>query len=143
MILKKMIFIMAGVGLLAGAVWSGVMTGNFISHAKIADGVVVGLNAGGAHPQIQFTTAAGEKVAFPASGFIYYHVGERVKVFFLPADPLKHASLDAFGALWFAPVLLAFLGAGLLLGGCLESEEMPKEESRRSRVKGAGDQGVI
>jgi hypothetical protein len=118
LLLKRTISALVGIALLAGAVWSSVMIGYFLAHAKTAQGVVVGLNAGGSHPQIEFITAEGQKVSFPQGGLIFgYRVGERVKVKYIPADPVTSVSLDAFGALWFAPALLAVLSGIFILVG--------------------------
>jgi hypothetical protein len=101
--LKRFVFTLAGIGLLAGAFWSYAMTRNFIIHAKTGNGEVVALNAGGSHPQIQFTTEAGQKVSFPQGGLIFgYHPGEQVRVLYTPSDPAKSHTVDAFGALWFS-----------------------------------------
>lgn len=116
--MKKTVFTLVGAALLIGAVWSSVMTGYFIAHAKTAEGVVVGLNAGGSHPQIEFTSAEGQKVSFPQGGLIFgYRVGDRVKVKYIPAGSIKSVSLEAFGALWFAPLILLVLGGIFILVG--------------------------
>jgi hypothetical protein len=92
------------------------MTRNFIIHAKTGNGEVVALNAGGSHPQIQFTTEAGQKVSFPQGGLIFgYHPGEQVRVLYTPSDPAKSHTVDAFGALWFVPMLLTLLGSMFIL----------------------------
>jgi hypothetical protein len=115
--MRKTIFALAGIGLLALAIWSTVMTANFRFHAKATEGTVMRLNAGGSHPQIEFTTGEGQKVSYPQGGLIFgYHPGDRVRVLYLAAEPDKAACLDVFGALWFAPMLLAFLGAAFILG---------------------------
>ena len=48
-----------------------------------------------------------------------YRVGERPRVLYRPDDPAGSASVDAFGALWFVPLLLGLIGAFFVAGGAL------------------------
>lgn len=91
----------------AASAWS---TRSFVRRATRATGVVVALNAGSAHPEIEFDLPSGEKVSFPAGGFISYSVGERPTVLYLPEAPFKGARLDHFGALWMRHIMLAAMG---------------------------------
>lgn len=97
-------------------VWS---TYRFIARATRADGIVIELNAGSAHPQVKFELPSKESVEFPANGYISYRVGQAAKVLYLPDDPQKSARLDDFGDLWLdkifdALMALTFIGLGLL-----------------------------
>jgi hypothetical protein len=58
----------------AGSAWS---TRGFVQRATRADAVVIALNAGSAHPQVQFELPSGEKLSFPAGGFISYNMGAK------------------------------------------------------------------
>jgi len=99
-----------GVGLLVGAGFAGLERHRFVEAAERAQAVVPRLNAGGSHPQIEFTTASGQKVSYALGGLIFgYRPGDRVEVLYLPAEPRK-ACIDAFGAKWFWPLMLAGLG---------------------------------
>ena len=119
-VLMGALFIIIGVGLLAGAVAFGTSKRAFIREATIADGVVSRLNAGGSHPQIEFTTASGQRIEYPQGGLIFgYHPGDRVRVLYKHDDPSQSACIDAFGALWFTPILLCVLGFPCLIGGLL------------------------
>ena len=114
--MQKMILSAAGIILLLAAGLTALATGRFVRTASLAAGVVERLNAGGSHPQIRFSTAAGQTVSYPQGGLIFgYHPGDRVRVRYLPTDPGKAACLDVFGALWFAPMLLAVLGILFIL----------------------------
>jgi hypothetical protein len=95
--------------------WS---TREFIRSAQRADGVVTELNAGAAHPQVQFQLPSGEKVEFPASGDISYSKAQRAPVLYLPEDPFRSARLDDFGDLWMPMIIrtgmaLVFIALGL------------------------------
>jgi hypothetical protein len=49
--------------------------------AAVADGIVTKLNAGGAHPEIEFTTPDGQTVSYPQGGMIGgYKPGDHVRV---------------------------------------------------------------
>ena len=95
-------------------IWS---TRRFVSNATRADGVVIELNAGTAHPQVEFSLPSGEKVSFPANGFISYGMGKHAKVLYLPDDPYTSARLDDFGDLWTGKILQAVLGFVFLVVG--------------------------
>src|SRR5262249_35098816 len=83
-----------------------------------AEGVVVRLNAGGSHPQIDFTAASGAKISYPQGGLIFgYRPGQKVRVLYNPNNPGKTACIDTTGALWAVPILLAGIGLFLALTG--------------------------
>ncbi|MEG0185590.1 MAG: DUF3592 domain-containing protein [Stenotrophomonas sp.] len=83
----------------------------FLRVAQIADGHVESLNAGGSHPQVAFTTAAGERVSYAQGGMIFgYEPGQAVRVLYQPARPARQPSLDSFGALWGMTLMVALIG---------------------------------
>ena len=117
---KAIVFLLVGVGLIVAALVTGAGVRRFVAGSDVVRGRVSRLNAGGSHPEIEFTTRAGESVSFPQGGFIGgYAPGDQVEVRYDPADPRLTARLDSFGALWFAPMLLSVLGLGLGLAGFL------------------------
>jgi hypothetical protein len=121
-VLVGALFILIGIGLLVAAIRSGATRREFVREADSADGVVVGLNAGGSHPQIEFTTSSGQKISYPQGGFIFgYRPGDRVRVLYRPGDPAKTACVDAPGALWFTPLFLGSLGILCVMGGILSA----------------------
>jgi hypothetical protein len=102
-----------GLAAIGGAVYIGWDFDQDYQGALSADGVVTSLNAGGSHPEIEFTTATGETVSYPQGGMIFgYQPGDRVRVLYLPSAPRETATLDAFGARYS---WACFLGAA----GCM------------------------
>jgi hypothetical protein len=115
---KAIVFLMVGSGLLVAAVVTGLAIRGFVGRATPASGVVSRLNAGGSHPEIEFTTASGETISYPQGGLIFgYRPGQKVRVLYGQENPRGTARVDAFGALWFAPLMLLGLGIALLIGG--------------------------
>ncbi|MFJ3485598.1 DUF3592 domain-containing protein [Pseudomonas sp. NPDC090202] len=93
----------------------------FLSQALSAPGVVTSLNAGGSHPQIEFSSASGEQVTYPQGGMIYgYKNGQPVQVFYRPEKPATTAVIDDLGALWGTPVLVGLIGLIFILAGLLK-----------------------
>jgi hypothetical protein len=104
--------------LLSISISTGMATRQFVREAAVATGVVTKLNAGGSHPDIEFTTPTGQKMSYAQGGWISgYKPGDRVRVLYRPADPHATASIDATGALWFAPGLTGLLGFAFILIG--------------------------
>jgi Protein of unknown function (DUF3592) len=67
--------------------------------AAVADGIVTKLNAGGAHPEIEFTTPDGQTVSYPQGGMIGgYEPGQHVRVLYLRDNPKLDPTLDVIGA---------------------------------------------
>lgn len=115
---KAVIFLVVGAGLLLTALAIGAGVRSFIVESDRAHGRVTRLAAGGSHPEIEFTTASGQAISFSDSGFISgYRSGDEVAVRYRPSEPKLSAKLDTFGALWFAPLMLGLIGAGLLTLG--------------------------
>jgi len=112
-------FMLAGTALLA-FVWLGAQAKTEFAHdARRAEGIVVALQAGPAHPKIEFADTNGNKVAFFAGGWISHRVGDRVQVLFLEDAPLATAQLDEPGSRWFLLTIVGTLGGGMLIGGSL------------------------
>lgn len=109
--LKSIVFTFVGVGLMISALCWAASTRRLTTRAAVAPGMVVKLNAGGAHPEIRFTTAAGQAIEYPQGGMIWgYHVGDHVEVLYDPRDPTTDPVINTFGALW------GFTGMDFLLG---------------------------
>jgi len=119
--LKGGVFAFAGLCVVCGAVAGVVSTRDFLRTAARAPGIVTRLNAGGFHPEIQFTVASGQRVQYPQGGMIKsYHAGESVFVLYDPHHPGQDPRLDTFGALWMDWITLfgmgaVFIGIGSLL----------------------------
>ena len=104
-------FALIGLGLLLGAFSDLSSTRHFLRSAARVPGVVSRLNAGGSHPQIQFTAASGEVVGYPQGGMIWgYRAGDRVTVLYDPRQPDSDPHLDTPGVLWFDTGMLFLLG---------------------------------
>jgi hypothetical protein len=97
-------------------VWT---TQSFVVRATRADGVVASLNAGSAHPQIEFAMPSGDTVSFPAGGFISYNTGERVTVLYLPEAPRESVRLNDFGDLWLPDIISGAVGVVVMLLGAV------------------------
>ncbi|MEM9091416.1 MAG: DUF3592 domain-containing protein [Cyanobacteria bacterium P01_F01_bin.53] len=122
--LKELIgtlFPVIGAGLLLIAVVSTAFTYRFINMASRAEGKVVKLNAGGAHPVIRFVPVGEEEeVEFSGSGFINYSVDDKVSVLYLKdaQNPSGfQTNIDTPGALWAAPLGFTWIGMGFVIGG--------------------------
>ena len=113
---KSIVFTVVGVGLMIGAACWGVSTRRFVARAASAPGLVVRLDHGGAHPQIRFTTAAGEAIEYGQNGMIWgYRVGDRVEVLYAPEHPGRDPVIHTTGALWGFVAMVFFMGAGFVL----------------------------
>ena len=114
------LFPIIGVGLLLGAIASAIFTYRFITIAARAEGKVVRLNAGGAHPVIQFVPIGAAAVEFSGSGLIHYAVGDRVTVLYLKnaqSPPSFQTNIDSPGALWFPSLVLTGIGGAFVVAG--------------------------
>ncbi len=118
--LRAGVLALVGAALLLAAAALAWRTHGFLARAQSAPGVVTRLLAGPSHPQVRFTTAAGETVETPQGGLIFgYAPGRAVRVRYDPAEPRASARLDDAGALWGPALLLAAIGLALLAAGGL------------------------
>ncbi len=125
--LKAIAMLTIGALISLGAVASAIGVLRFVRESSVADGRVASLNAGGSHPEIEFT-ANGQKLSYPQGGWVGgYKPGDAVRVRYRPEAPRVTATVDRFGALWFWPILLALLGLGGLWAGWSEWPESKGE----------------
>lgn len=111
---KALLFTCLGVAIMLASVAWAVSVWGFAVNASSAHGVVTSLNAGGSHPQVRFTTAAGEVVEYAQNGLIFgYQVGDDVVVIYDPQRPTK-AIVNTFGARWGFAVLGFMMGAAFV-----------------------------
>ena len=134
-------FLLIGLGLLGGAVFSFVTTSRFIGEAVAADGMVVGLeerwdsddNDYTYYPQVEFQTEDHRTIAFTSdtgSRPAAFDVGEPVRVLFDPARP-EAARIDSFFQLWLLPLVLGGMGTVFSAFGLLATLSAIRESLRR------------
>lgn len=117
--MKPWIYLLIGIGLFGGGIYSYLSTGDFIAEAASAPGVVISLEReqdgdGDTtyYPRVQFE-AKGRSYQFRGqvgSGYGTFKVGEQVDVLYDPADPHR-ARINSFVQLWFFPLFLGVVGA--------------------------------
>jgi hypothetical protein len=99
-IIGAVVLFLIGIGIIAGMIVQTKYPCEFISKAKITDGVVIAMPSGDSHPRIEYIDASGEKHWFPANGWISaYQVGEHVRVLYDP-DDTNQINIDDFGSLY-------------------------------------------
>ena len=110
------LFPLIGVALLVGTVVSV----RFINNASRAEGTVIKLNAGRAHPSIEFTPVGESKVEFSGARWIDYGVGDRVPVLYLkdPESPSGYQiNIDTISVLWRDQFAGTWIEIAFVLGG--------------------------
>lgn len=132
---RALIFIPLGLCLLYLTFWLVQDRLGFLAQAQRAQGHVSALNAGGSHPQIDFTDATGQVVSYPESGFIFgYAVGDPVTVLYRTEAPASTAIIDDRGALWGVSLMMGLFalvfsaGGGGHLGAWLRRRRMARPE---------------
>ncbi len=118
--LIPLIFVLVGLGLLAGAVYSYRSTQEFLRTARTATGEVIGYSRRtdsegeiSYFPVIEFTPAGAEEaIEFTSStgGTRSYAIGARVPLRYDPALPFN-AAIDSPGDLWLVAGVLGGIGA--------------------------------
>lgn len=97
--------------MLITAVVSVYNTREFLKSARSARGVVIDLNHGPAHPQVEFVLPSGQKTEFPANGWISYRKGDEVEVLYVvDENGLPDPHLNDRGDLWYFAVSQTGLG---------------------------------
>lgn len=118
--LVRALFLLVGLALIGGAVWSWQRTNAFVAEAITAYGTVIGLersrsNDGGStyRPQVRFQTSDGRTVEFTSgmgSSPPAYDLDEVVPVLYRADDP-QGAEIGDFLSLWFVTLMLAGIGS--------------------------------
>ncbi|MET3674596.1 MULTISPECIES: DUF3592 domain-containing protein [unclassified Pseudomonas] len=117
-LLRALVFIPLGLCLLSLTLWLVEDRLGFVAQAQRAQGNVSALNAGGSHPQIDFTDTTGNVISYPESGLIFgYAVGDQVGVLYRPEAPTATAIIDDRGALWGASLLAGLFALVFTSGG--------------------------
>ena len=116
-LIRSLIFGVIGVALLAIAGYMIFARYEFLSQAQQAPGIVTVLNAGGSHPEIEFTSADNHVISYPQGGMIFgYEVGQQVQVLYRTENPQGTAVIQDRGALWGAPLMLGLVGLAFVWG---------------------------
>lgn len=79
-------------------------------------GEVVKLNAGGFHPEIEFTTRDGERVSFAGSTTTRAEVGDRIEVRYRLDTP-RLAEVNNLFSIWGFNIFLTVFSAIFVVGG--------------------------
>lgn len=117
-IIVGIVFLIAGIGL---AIFIGaylVSDYDKVLNGERAEAMVLQARDG-AKPIVEFRTGRGERVRVEgkiSSSPSPYKVGERIGVFYDPADP-SEAVIDSFIERWFLPLLFGGFGAVFILVG--------------------------
>ena len=113
MTIRNRFFTVIGFSLLAAGAATGLHTWQWVQRSAVVQGHVARLNAGGSHPEIEFTAASGETVSYPQGGLVAgWRAGDAVPVRYDPTTPARDPCIDRVAAIWTVPV--AFLFAGLV-----------------------------
>lgn len=125
--LFKYLSSIVGVTLLVGAIFFYKNTSDFLLSAVSAQGTIIDLVQSknselvSYPPLVRFIDADGQAVEFTSSTGVSaasYPLGDSVEVLYLPHN-VEDAKIKGFFALWGAALLMAFLGAGLVLIGAV------------------------
>ena len=111
------LFLLIGIGCLAGAGYLYSNTSEFVANARRAPGTVVALRSGA--PEVKFRAHDGREIQFTSSVSSKppaYSVGEKVEVLYRPERP-EDAQVNAFMSLWLGVIILGGLGSGFSLVG--------------------------
>nr|WP_244107134.1 DUF3592 domain-containing protein [Burkholderia sp. BCC0419] len=117
LIAKGIVFTIVGTCMLIGAALCAQSTREFMRTSVVVPGRVVKLNAGPHHPEIAFTTLAGEHVEYPQGGDVSVEDGATVEVRYAPDAPEMTARLNTFGAIWGDALTIGGMGAVFFVGG--------------------------
>ncbi|AXF23826.1 DUF3592 domain-containing protein [Burkholderia pyrrocinia] len=117
LILKGIVFTVVGTCMLIGVFMWAQSTRAFLRTSIVVPGRVVKLNAGPHHPEIAFTTLAGEHVEYPQGGDVSVPDGATVEVRYAPEAPAMTARMNTFGAIWGGMLTLGGMGAVFFLAG--------------------------
>jgi len=111
------LFLLIGIGLLAGAGYVYSRTSDFVANASKAQGTVVALRSGA--PEVKFRAHDGREIQFTSSVSSKpprYSVDETVEVLYRKERP-DDAEINAWLTLWLGVIVLGGLGSGFSLVG--------------------------
>jgi len=88
----------------------------FRLYSVVTWGEVVKLNAGGFHPEIEFTTNDGRRMSFPGSTTVRTEVGDRIEVRYRPSEP-RDAMVNNVFSVWGTHVYITGFSLIFIIGG--------------------------
>ncbi|MEQ9546792.1 MAG: DUF3592 domain-containing protein [Marinobacter sp.] len=121
----RVIFTLAGLGMLAGAFFAFQSTSTFLETATAKPGVVTDLirsrssDSNAYYPIVRFEYEPGSPMEFQSSSGSNppsYSRGEEVRVLFAPGEP-GSARIDGFFSLWGAALIVGGIGAAFFMVG--------------------------
>lgn len=121
------VFSLIGAGLLAGAIYLYVDKQAFLEKAETTQGTVIEMipkrskDSTTYSPVVSFTTKSGQTITYTSSTSSNppsYDVGEKVEIFYDPANP-NDAEINGFFSLWLGVLILGFIGTVFFLIGSL------------------------
>lgn len=114
----RRLFQIFGALLVVAGLADAAKTAAFLHVALRAVGTVQDGGPGGRHPVIQFDLPSGKTIGLVGGGILKaVAAGDAVPVLYDPADPVRTATPDRAGALWFRAILMLVLGSALLITG--------------------------
>lgn len=134
-----LVFLIAGIGM-------AIFVGTYVvdGHDKILNGeraeAVVLQARDGAKPILEFRTGRGERIRIEgkiSSSPSPYRVGERIGVFYDPAEP-SDAVIDSFIERWFLPLLFGGFGVVFILVGGTMFTLARRSGRRQARLQREG-----
>ncbi|QFS39687.1 Protein of unknown function (DUF3592) [Burkholderia cepacia] len=120
LIAKGVVFTVVGTCMLIAIALYAQSTREFLRTSVVVPGRVIKLNAGPHHPEIAFTTLAGEKVEYAQGGVVSVQDGEAVEVRYAPDVPRMTAQMNTFGAIWGTVLALGGMGMVFFVGGVVQ-----------------------
>src|SRR6218665_1718264 len=144
----KIVFLIVGAGLLAGAVYSYADKKAFLEKAESAQGTVIEMiarrsdNSTTYCPVVRFKAKTGQEITFTSSVSSNppsYSVDETVEILYDPADP-KEANINGFASLWLVPLILGILGTIFFLIGALSYLFGYLKNKRKQNLRETGKQ---
>ena len=109
-IAKGIVFTIVGTCMLIGVALYAQSTREFLRTSVVVPGRVLKLNAGPHHPEIAFTTLAGEHVEYAQGGAVSVEDGATVEVRYAPDAPRTTARMNTFGAIWGTVLTIGAMG---------------------------------
>ncbi|VWB54630.1 hypothetical protein BLA23254_02498 [Burkholderia lata] len=109
-----------GVSLLIASAINAQSTREFLKTSILVPGFVVKLDAGGYHPEIQFTTRTGQQISYRQGGIVTkVELGQRVEVRYQADDPDGSATMNVFAAIWDSTIVFTSIGVVAIVCGIM------------------------